>query len=126
MRNLIKVIGCMTMVLLPACSDTIDTGGGEGFATADYYVSNQRSQAVCLSATTLTATGLLVTEIASGKEAMIFRASEGSGGHAFPSNFFSEFKVFNCTNTAEIFYEGVTDADWKDRGNQQLVLTVTE
>lgn len=75
-----------------------------------YFVTNQTKEAIRLQAGGVT---LRTSEIPPGATAAIFDAAEGSGGHVWPSNFFSSFSVESSHGTV---YSGVNDRDWVDRG----------
>jgi hypothetical protein len=83
----------------------------EAVGEADYYVANQTSEEILLSATDLGGNGitLLQTSVAARTEAKIYHAVEGSGGNTNPSNFFGTFTVLQRGTT---LYRGVQDSDW--------------
>ncbi len=127
MRRRHKLITLFTTAILSGslagCNDSIE----EAVLEADYFVLNQRAETACISAqelfTHLNVT-LMTTQIPSGTEAKIYHAWEGSGGHPFPSNFFSTFKAVNCVDSTDIYYEGVVDQDWQQLPNSKLLLTL--
>lgn len=139
MRRRHKLITLFTMAILSGslagcggssgCEGFIECNGPieEAVVEADYFVLNQRAEAACISAQELFTNSdvmLMTTQIPSGMEAKIYHAWEGTGGHAFPSNFFSAFKAVNCVDSTNIYYEGVVDKDWQQLPNSKLLLTL--
>lgn len=66
---------------------------------------------------------LLKDTIGANKVEKIFEAVDGTGGHPYPSNFFTEFRVFALTaNGDSLVYEGVKNSDWQQENNDKDVI----
>lgn len=103
---------------------TIDRPIVEPVSEADYYVRNETSLVVSLSATSLSGEPVtLVREsVPPAGEALIYHAVEGTGGHVMPSNF---FRAFLASQSGKPLYSGVLDTDWKE-GPGRYTLTLHE
>lgn len=85
----------------------------EPVARADYYITNNRSNDLSIQANIYDNRSLENSQIAAGTSVFIFKATEGSGGHIMPSNFFSSFKVYEKLQGGDsLIYEGVRNEDW--------------
>jgi len=102
----------------------------EPITKANYYIQNKTSLTLRIDALQGTAeVPLLKDTINPGLTEKFYTAVEGSGGHIYPSNFFTDFKVFAITNSADsLVYSGVQNNDWKTENNDnavtELVLTI--
>lgn len=102
----------------------------EPLSRANYYIQNKTTRVLRVDALQGTAeVPLLKDSINPGLTELFFTAVEGSGGHIYPSNFFTDFKVSAITaNGDSLVYSGVKNNDWKtennDNANLELVLTI--
>jgi hypothetical protein len=96
----------------------------EAVSEADYYVRNDTSLPVSLSATALFGEPVILLQdtVPAGGEALIYHALEGTGGHVMPSNF---FHAFTASQSGKTLYSGVRDADWQE-GSGRYTLTLRE
>jgi hypothetical protein len=88
----------------------------EPITKANYYIQNKTSLTLRIDALQGTAeVPLLKDTINPGLTEKFYTAVEGSGGHIYPSNFFTDFKVFAITNSADsLVYSGVQNNDWNN------------
>lgn len=115
--------GACVPLFLVAC--TITEPITEPISEEDYYVRNERSETVQVEATHLFTDEpvMLVNDVVPpGETAHVHHVVEGSGGHTFPSNFFSSFTV---RAGDEVLYDEVDDADWSYESGLGLVLTIS-
>jgi hypothetical protein len=104
-------------------TDPIEPPITEPITEENYYVRNLRSDVLRVVATGHLGdtVELLEDTVAPQAEVHIFHASEGSGGHALPTNFFATFEILVGD---EVVYEGVRDNDWQDQ-DHGLVLVIS-
>ena len=93
----------------------------EDVVYGDYYITNNTKDVLVLSAfdknTIPMKIELLQNEINPGAKVHIFTAIERTGGHVMPSNFWSEFYVYNqVVADSTIIYSGIDDTDWQVEG----------
>ncbi len=102
----------------------------EPIVEANYYIQNLTPNRLRIQAIQGTAAVPLLTDtIDALRLEKFYHAVEGSGGHPYPSNFFSEFKVFALTAGGDsLVYQGVKNSDWKqentDKDELDLVLKI--
>ncbi len=102
-------------------------GTWDPVSSSHYWVANLTGSTIYLHAEYNWGNGVVSLEtntIASGQSNYIYTFTEGSGGHTFPSNIFSEFFVYSSLITSNIIYQGINNSDWQDIGNSILLLTV--
>ena len=111
----------LTALVLAACQKP------EPIQRADYFVQNTTTFALRIEHTpsfNLDAP-LLTDTVLPGARVHILSVSEGSGGHAMPSTFFSTFSLLAVDS---VIYSGVRNSDWLREGEVdgrlQLVLVI--
>ena len=127
MNNLAKLLSAYAFLLL-LCSCAINGPIVEAVNYGDYFLVNHSSYDL-----TIEADGTLLTDTAlAGQTVHFFDMVQGTGGHVFPSNAFSEFKLLaNVNGTETVAYSGVNNDDWEEAGYTEedhliIKLTVTD
>lgn len=107
------------VLLFSACRKT-----AEPIVRANYDIQNLTPLELRVEALQGTAAvPLLKDTVEPNKLEKIYEAVEGTGGHPYPSNFFTEFKVFAITATGDsLVYQGVKNSDWKQENNDNDVI----
>jgi len=99
------------------------TGLPEPVGHGDYYVTNNTSQLLLISALeswTDNEVELITNQIETGEKMHVYTFTEGSGGHVMPSNAFSEFTIYTDDKTVQnIIYSRVVNKDWIFEGTTQ-------
>ena len=114
-----KTLGGLLLVVL-LCINCKDTENPivEPMNSGDYYITNNTSAVLIISAIGLFGTGeatLLTNEIDPGDKTQIFTFTEGSGGHVMPSNAWEEFSIYSGIKSENtLVYSGIADDDWKE------------
>lgn len=112
-------VALLITLLFPSCRKP-----AEPIVEANYYINNLTPNPLRIQAIQGTASvPLIMDTIKAFRVEKFYHATEGTGGHPYPSNFFSEFKVFSITaNGDSLVYEGVTNSDWKQENNDNEVI----
>ena len=105
----------------------------EPFGYGNYEIDNETDYELHISARDLTSEDVqLINDIVPKQSrVLIYTFVEGSGGHLFPTNAFSEFKI-EIEKNSEMFvvYSGVENADWEEGrwedNSQTLLLKITD
>lgn len=110
-----------TAVLLAGCRKP------EPVQQADYFVQNATTLGLRIEHTpSFNLDAPLITDtVPPGARVHFLSVSEGSGGHAMPSNFLSSFSLLA---TDSVIYSGVRNSDWVREGEVdgrlQVVLVI--
>ena len=127
MNSLHKLLSaCALSLFLSSC--VVNGPIVEAVNYGDYFLVNHSSYDLKIEAD-----GTLLTDTAlAGQTVHFFNMVEGTGGHVFPSNAFSEFRLLATIDGAEtVVYSGVNNGDWEDAGYTKedhliVKLTVTD
>ena len=108
-----------TILFFASCRKT-----AEPISRANYNIQNLTTLELRVEAMQGTAAvPLLKDTIGANKVEKIFEAVDGTGGHPYPSNFFTEFRVFALTaNGDSLVYEGVKNSDRQQENNDKDVI----
>ena len=114
-----SVVVFLSAILFSACRKP-----AEPIVKANYYIQNLTPDRLRIQALQGTAAVPLITDtIEPSRLEKFYFAVEGTGGHPYPSNFFTEFKVFALTTNGDsLVYQGVKNNDWKQENNDNDVI----
>lgn len=117
------------VIILGACRKPDDTHEG------DYPVANRLTTGLKVYAEYRNQpVSLLRDTVPPGDTVQIHHVKEGSGGHVYPSNFFSVFRIttVDSTGTEVLVYQGLDHRPWQQWDNgvpsksMQLLLVVEQ